>query len=357
MFDARMVGNSGIGTQIQNVVQHLIHSPIPLELLGDPGLIQQYFPEFRGPITPFYSPIYSIAEQLKFPALKKGYILHSPHYNASLRHLKNSVVVVHDLIHLQSIEFAGPAYRAYATLFLTAVSRYARAIVTVSETTRRELIARFPAAEEKTTVVYNGINHSLFYPRSAKSISLFKTKYSLPARYFLVVGIGKRHKNMDFVIRSLAERWKSGELKIPLVIGGSAGRLPDYVAEVVESLQVSSLIHLAPMLPLEELPLLYSGAELFLMPSLLEGFGFPVIEAMACGVPVLSSTASSLPEIGSHSALYFDPYDSSSLLTAMDKVLYNEKKRKKIVENGLKRARFFDWKHHTTEMIRIYQSL
>ncbi|MCR9143563.1 MAG: glycosyltransferase family 4 protein [bacterium] len=357
-FDARMIGSSGIGTQIQNVLRLLMKQEhIQLHLLGNPRDIFRHLPGFGGKITEFKSSIYSIGEQLFFPRPAPDEILHVPHYNAPIRYLRRSVIVLHDLIHLQSTQFAGPHYRAYAYVMLWLVSRFARRVATVSDTTRREFLSRFPVAAARTSVVYNGIDHRLLKPQSEKDVKAFRKSYGLPARFMLVIGIGKRHKNVDFAVRALAREWKSGRCRVPLVLGGTGGKIPDYIRETLEREGVADRLLVVPFLRNEELPLLYAAAEVFILPSLYEGFGFPLVEAMACGTPAITSRASCLPEIGSDAALYFDPRDADDFIKTLYSVLDDPKLRDKMIRTGIKRAKDYDWKKHVEQLTQIYESL
>ncbi|MCB1139115.1 MAG: glycosyltransferase family 4 protein, partial [Leptospiraceae bacterium] len=303
LFDARMLGYSGIGTQVQSVLDLLIDRPeVQLTLAGHPETIQKSLPDFSGEIRPFTAPIYSIREQLTFPAPRKGEIIHSPHYNGALKYLRRSLVVVHDLIHLDSQEFSNPIYRFYASFFLRQVSAKAAAIATVSDYSRTRLEQNFPAAANRVQTIHNGINHRLFRPAAARTVADFRRKYQLKRPFALCVGIGKKHKNVDFVVRSLNTLWDGG-LELDLCIAGTGGKLPAYLKEaILESHK--ERVRILPFFEMAELPILYSSATMFIMPSLLEGFGFPLAEAMACGTPVLSSNRSSLPEVGGDVPIY-----------------------------------------------------
>lgn len=357
-FDARMIGHSGIGTQVFNVLKLLTRKKgLQLHLLGKKAQIQSLLPNFKGDITEFNNRIYSPLEHLRFPGPQPGELLHCPHYNAPIPYLRNSLVVVHDLIHLQSTEFAGPHYRIYSYILLWFVTRFARHIATVSDTTRLELLKRFPRAARKTTVLYNGINHELFNPGEKKDCNAFRKRYNLPKKFLLSVGIGKKHKNVDFIIRAMTPLWLDGSLDVPLVLAGTGGRLPDYISSVLQKSGVRDFIIVLPYLDEIELPLLYASALVFIFPSILEGFGFPLIEAMACGTPVLASNASCLPEIGADAARYFDPRDAMDFISNLQDVLKFPEKRKGMRELGLKRAHDFSWKKHTEQLIELYEQL
>lgn len=356
-FDARMIASSGIGTQIQNVLRLLMQrSDVQLHLLGDPRLIFRHLPGFGGRITEFKSSIYSISEQLFFPRPDPDEILHIPHYNAPIRYLGRSVIVLHDLIHLQSTQFARPHYRVYAYILLWLISRFARRIATVSDTTRREFLSRFPIAAARTSLVYNGIDHRLLRPAAEKNVKAFRKEYRLPARFLLVIGIGKRHKNVDFAIQALAREWKSERCKVPLVLGGTGGKIPDYIRETLEREGVADRLLVVPFLKKEELPLLYAAAEIFVLPSLYEGFGFPLVEAMACGTPSIASRTSCMPEIGGDAVRYFDPRDTDNFIQTLYEVIDDRKLRETMIRAGVKRAKDFDWNTHITELVEVYRA-
>ena len=357
-FDARMISNSGIGTQIKNVLTLILkEKKFELTLIGNSQTIHNTVSDAKFDSIEFNKPIYSISEQFKYPSLANDSILHCPHYNAPLYYIKRSVVVIHDLIHLQSKEFSGFQYRLYAWLMLSVISRFARRIITVSDTTRLELTKRFPKAAGKTSVIYNGINHDIFFPAKATQISKFRKSYNLPARFLLTVGIGKKHKNIDFLIRALAPLWKNGTIKEPLVIAGTKGKLPEYVKDVVLDLDVNKNVIVLPFIPEYELGIMYSSAKFFLYPSKLEGFGFPLVEAMACGCPVLASSASCLPEIGADAAMYFHPEKEDEFRSLYLEIRNNKEKLKKMTEAGLTRSKDFSWTTHTRQLIQLYKSI
>lgn len=357
-FDARMIHHSGIGTQVYNTLKYLTREEsLDLTLLGNESEIHESLPDFTGNIIPFNAGIYSLNEQLFFPKIQENAILHIPHYNVPMFHLKNSVVMVHDLIHLQSDEFALPHYRLYATLLLSVAIKKAKRILTVSETTRQELLMRFPKVESKTTVVYNGLDHDLYKPQSEESIKDFKAKYNLPKKFLLVVGIGKKHKNVDMLIRALSSLWKEKKLTHPLVLGGSGGSIPEYVRQAIDKNDVAPYVIPMPRIDLQEMPLLYGSSDIFIMPSLLEGFGFPVVEAMASGTPVLCSNASCLPEVAGNGAVFFDPKNPTDFVKKLMLFLENPSKRKEYVGKGISRARFFSWKKHASEIIQVYNAI
>ncbi len=357
-FDARMAGHSGIGTQVHNVLRRLaLRDDLDLTILGDRNAIANHVPEHHGRVIEFRRPIYSISEQLLYPGIPEGAILHHPHYNAPISRLKKSVVVLHDLIHLQSSEFRIPVYRMYCRFLLGRLAESAARIVCVSQKTADDFLELFPPARTRTRMIHNGVDHRLFRPATSALQNSFRRKYGLPDRYLLTVGIGKKHKNVDFVIRALAPLWESGELKVPLVLGGTGGTIPRRVMQEIYQHGAGPNIIVLPPLPESELPLMYSSAGLLLMPSLLEGFGFPVVEAMACGTPVFSSSASCLPEIGGKAPLYFDPHKEGELTHLVRRFFKEKTLAARLKKSGIARAKAFSWDQHVDALIDVYREL
>ncbi len=289
-------------------------------------------------------------------------MVHFPHYSAPLflLHRHPALVCVHDLIHLQSKEFRRPHHRLYARLMLEGVLRQARVIVTVSDATRLELIRRFPFAAPRTYTIHNGLNHALYRPVARGVIDRFRAARNLPREYLLAVGIGKQHKNIDFILRALLPLWSSGRLQLPLVLGGTGGRLPAYArAAIAPQLQAvfEKFVILLPHIEESEMPALYGGARLLIYPSLLEGFGFPLVEAMACGTPVLAAHRTSLPEVGGQAARYFNPERAEDFTEALLELLAKPALLKKLRSAGLRRSREFDWERHVESLLGLYATL
>lgn len=355
-FDARMLGYSGIGTQIEEVLNLLRkEESIFLYCAGDKEKIRSYYPDFEETrIIRYHAPIYSLREQIFFPLFfeRKG-IFHFPHYNANLMVLPRSVVVIHDLIHLESEEFRKPHYRLYARLLISSIVKKARVIITVSHYTKQKLLEYFPGSKENIHVLYNGINHDYFFPPDKEEVTAFKKKYSLPDEFLLVVGIGKRHKNLDTLLLVLKNLWAKN-FPLPLVIGGTNQKLPDYVKPVITEDMIKKII-LMPYIPKKEMRLLYGAASALIMPSKLEGFGFPLLEAMACGTPTISSGKTSLPEIGGSASVYFHPESPEEMEHAILRVVTDTSLRKSLIASGLEQAKKFTWQEHVKKLLSIYR--
>ncbi len=356
-YDARMLNHSGIGTQIEEVIPELYFSKdINLHLIGDKKKIQNHFSFFPvNNIVEFNAPIYSLQEQLFYPKIPEHAFYHFPHYNAPIKYLNKSFVVIHDLIHLDSEEFKKPHYRLYSKTIISKIVKNAKAIITVSEYTKKRLFEEFSFYKDNIYVIHNGINKNIFFPATKKEIYAFRKKWNLPEKYFLVVGIAKKHKNLDGLLLALKDLWLKRELKIPpLVIAGTYQKIPDYIKDIYTE-DIKPYVYFLPYIPKEELRILYSSSYGFIMPSKLEGFGFPLLEAMACGVPTISSKEASLPEIAGNATYYFNPYSIKDMQNAILTINKNQKLYKELIKKGFEQVKKFEWKTHVKKLIEIYK--
>ena len=326
-----------------------------LRVLGDPNKILKKLPDFKGTITPFYAPIYSFKEHFQYPRIENDEILHVPHYNAPLKYLSRSIVTIHDVIHLKSKQFAWPHYRLYSYMSLAAINKWAYQILTVSNSSCRDILQYFPKMQSKIKVIPNGFESTHFQIHTAPQKKRFLERYQLPPAYLLHVGIGKKHKNVDFLVRALAPLWKNKQLSLPLLLAGCGSRLPAYVAKEVSKAKVDEYVRVMGDLSLSDLNLLYECASVFLFPSIVEGFGFPMLEAMACETPVLCSNVSALPEVGGDAALYFDPCKESELRIKLNNLLTKPTLRRRLSTQAKRNVKRFSWQKHVTELLKIYR--
>lgn len=367
-MDVRMIRHSGIGVRIQNILK--FWKPIDnwdLYLFGDPDVLGKFnLPEHKE-IIPYKKPIYSIAELNGHPRMKEMDVLDIPHFNVPIPYLKKSIVTIHDLIpwvlrdlHSSFIK------RMYLQFVLSRIFKRAKKIVTVSEFTKQDIIREFGKFKPNPEVVYNGINHDLYKEHPKKEVLEFRKKYKLPEKFLLTVGIGKGHKNQEFLIKTLATDWeifrvpqdrfRNGKAVNqglpPLVIAGTGGKAPDYLKDLIAKWK--NHIILLPRIPDEEMPLMYQSAELLVYPSLYEGFGFPVLEAGAVGCPVLSSHASVLPEILGDSGIFFDPSSQDDLLNQLESTLSMDSSSLDKYKGYLKKqSQQFQWRDSVERMREI----
>ncbi len=280
-------------------------------------------------------------------------VLFIPSHVLPVLHPARSVVTVHDLGYL----YHPWAHPLASRLYLDYATRYgahsASHLITLSQNTRQDLAERYGVPPGKVTVVYPGCGVQFRPVEDAGRIASVKAKYAIEGDYLLYVGRIQPRKNLA---RLLTAFWLFGERKgrgPVLVLAGTKGWLAGEILGRLRELDLEDGVHLTGYVPKEDLPPLYGGALAFLFPSLYEGFGFPLVEAMACGVPVMASDASSLPEVAGGAALLVDPLDVEAMAAGIERVLEDEELRGELVAKGLARAEEFSWEKCARETLAV----
>lgn len=266
-----------------------------------------------------------------------------------------TVLTVHDLIFERY-----PAHhtRRNVTFLRAAMPRFVRAadaIIAVSEHTRRDLVDLYGTPPAKITVVHEGIDPA-FRPAPPVETARVRAAYSPGAPYLLMVGTLEPRKNHAAALRALARLAQEG-FPHRLVIAGGRGWLFEPVRDLVARLDLAGRVRFAGYVPDADLPALYTGADCVLLPSLYEGFGFPVLEAMACGAPVVCSNVSSLPEVAGGAALLVAPEDDAALADAVRLVLTQPALAESMRERGRIQAARFRWERCAAETLAVYRRL
>jgi glycosyltransferase involved in cell wall biosynthesis len=278
-------------------------------------------------------------------------LLHSLAFVTPLLSPCPSVITIYDLGFLIFPQGFRHSKRLYLTLLTRPSARKARRIITISESTKRDTVRLLGVSSEKVDIVYCGVDKA-FHPFPEGEVASFRQKHGLPERIILFVGTIEPRKNVVRLIEAYS-RLRDGQVK--LVIGGARGWLYEEVFARVEELDLAGDVLFPGYIPPDELRLWYNAAELFVYPSLYEGFGLPPLEAMACGTPVLTSNVSSLPEVVGEAGLTVDPMDSEGLAEAMNQVLGDGALRQSMRERGLARAGRFSWARAARETVEVYR--
>jgi len=276
-----------------------------------------------------------------------------------------TVLTLYDLIPLLMPEQSSGRARLLARWANVLALRAARVALAISEATRRDYLAHFRVPPERIITAPLAADPA-FRPQPAAAITALRARYVLPERYVLYLGSNKPHKNLV----GLVEAWRIANQRISesanhisritfhasrLVIAGAwDDRYPEAKQRVTALELGDSVMFLGPVAE-ADLPALYAGAELFVFPSLYEGFGFPVLEAMACGTPVICSNVSSLPEVAGTAALQIDPRNTDALAAAMDRVLGDAALRQQIRQEGLAQAGRFSWTRTAQQTLDAYR--
>lgn len=228
----------------------------------------------------------------------------------------------------------------------------ARHILTISQYIRSEIIEEFKVPQDKVTAVPLA-PAAHFVPRAQEQVSQVLDKLNVPADYLLFTGTLEPRKNIDLLIKALPLM----QHKLPLVLAGWSGWGHKAWQEELISRGLRNRVLQTGYLDEEDLACLYSGARAFVYPSLYEGFGLPVLEAMACGCPVVTSRASCLPETAGQAALYTDPYAPEELAGHLDQIIENQQLSQDLSRRGLRRAASFTWQHTANQTLQVFQSI
>ncbi|MFN8454310.1 MAG: glycosyltransferase family 1 protein [Anaerolineae bacterium] len=300
-------------------------------------------------------------EQLLQPlALRQAKIdlLHALAFVAPLATPCPFVVTVYDLTFLRYPEAFRPFNRWYLRYFTGRSVKRAKAVIAISESTRQDVITLLGAPPERVHTIYCGVDDN-FRPLPAAEVAAFRAAKGLPEQFVLFLGTLEPRKNVAGLIQAYAQ-WRAHEaVAPPLVIGGGKGWYYRDIFSLVESLNLTSAVRFTDYIPQIELALWYNAASLFVYPSYFEGFGLPVLEAMACGRPVITSTVSSLPEVAGTdgAAVLVDPGDTAGLAAAMRRVMADAELRRDMSTRSLARAAGFRWEKTAKETVEIYRKI
>lgn len=271
-------------------------------------------------------------------------ILHAPTYVAPLQVPVPTVLTVYDLIALSHPRFATRLNRLHYSALLPASIKRAARIIVPSQAVGRELTARFPVRFPR--VVELGLEPAFFEPPSGQAQAKVRKRYGLPERYLLFVGNFEPKKNLQNLLRAL-------ELvpgAPPLVVAGGNRAWPGH------QVQGSALVHLTGYVARADLPALYAGCTAFVFPSLAEGFGLPVLEALACGAPVVTSKAVPLPELR-QAALICNPQSPADIARCISRILHGTEETARLQTAGREYARPYTWRRAARETLAIYRGL
>lgn len=291
-------------------------------------------------------------------------IFHSPDFVLPPVWRARTVLTIHDLSFLTTPETPDPSLREYLTQAVPRAVARADHILADSRSTKDDLVAHMDVEPQRITVAYPGVDsrfRPLDEPASAEVCARVRARYELSRPFILSVGTLQPRKNYPALIEAFARlcRGEEGWIDDPplLVIAGGEGWLYEEIYATVERLGVGDRVRFLGFVPDEDLPALYNAAEVLAMPSLYEGFGLPVLEALACGTPVVTSDVSSLPEVAGDAALLVPPDDVEGLSQALDRTLTDDELRATLRERGLSQAQRFTWQRTAETALDVYRRL
>lgn len=268
------------------------------------------------------------------------------------------VITVFDLVSLRDY-MRNPITLTAKLHFIKAILwtiKKADAVIVISEATKKSVLEVTGIAPSRITVTPLGFDKGLYYPRSVDDCVCVRKKYGIPKDYFInTSSLLWYRKNLPRLIRAYAQsRARQGSC---LVITGKRGMDHDNVVEAIRKSGVSSDVLLLGYVPLEDMPALLSGARGLVFPSLHEGFGLPIIEAFACGCPVITSNCSSMPEVAGDAAILVEPLDEYAIRTAIDRLYHDDLLRYGLIKKGLERVSLYSWERTAQLTLGVFEGL
>lgn len=367
-IDLRRIRNPGIGHYMLHLVGHLAQED------EENNYILIFGPEDRSKFAPAFvhlngnfrqitdsSPYYSFREQFSLPLLlqrERVDLFHSPHFLLPLFQPCPAVATIHDVIYLVFPEDL-PSLKArwYYRGVIFAGARIAGRIITDSNFSKEEIVKHLRVPEEKIEVIPLAAAPAFRPIPNPAALEAIKRKYHIAGDYILYVGIWRHRKNLLRLIKAFHMVRVQGKLDCKLVMAGPPDERYSEIPRLAQELGLEKEVIFTGYVPDEDLPLLYNAAKAFAFPSLYEGFGLPLLEAMACGTPVLTSRTSSLPEVAGEAALFVDPYSVEEIAAGLHCLLTDEARRAELQRLGLAQAARFNWQETAHRTLAVYKQV
>jgi len=306
---------------------------------------------------------YPYWEQVKLPQKVKEYnvqLLHCTSNTAPLKPGVPLVLTLHDIIYLERLDLKkGTWYQRLGNLYrrwnVPKIVPSCAAILTVSAFEQKRIEQHFKLPKDQVKVVYNSVGDHFKSNAEAVDLVKIKVKYELPEKFIFFLANTDPKKNLRGVLKALAILQAQGKLSIPLVM---LDFKEEYLMEILQEIgaaELRSMIHIIGYVPNKELPYFYQLSTVYLYPSLRESFGIPILEAMACGTPVITSNTSSMPEVAGNAAILIDPFDPQTIADAILTLENNVQLRENLIDKGLLRAQQFSWSKTAKMVMKIYK--
>ncbi|RED37057.1 glycosyltransferase involved in cell wall biosynthesis [Paenibacillus sp. VMFN-D1] len=371
-IDARKLENNkaGIGNYTYNLIREILeidehntyilytNNPIPIDF-GKENCILKCLPvKARHRLTqkiksPFWQN-FNLRNKLIDDRVD---IFFSPNFFKPLFYRGDAFLTIHDLTFITVPKAFSMIQRWYNRLFLFLSLQGRVEIFTVSNHSKQDILKHYRRIQENNVhITYCAVDTSKFKPLSELELDrneLVKKKYGLPDQYILFVGTIEPRKNLKSLLKSMSYLKQEGQSQLPLLICGSKGAGYQELIEQIEVLELKDHVKFTGYISDEDLPYLYANATLFIYPSLYEGFGIPPLEAMASGVPVITSNTSSIPEVVGEAAICIDPNNEKEMFEKIRLLLNDTQLRDKLIKQGLERATFFRWSNSARRFLSV----
>lgn len=362
-IDARKIQDFGIGTYVRNLIGSLARidrdNRYVLFVRPQDREISRQLPDnFQTVVEK--SPVYSAREMvaLSWRLLRlKLDLYHSTHYVLPAVVPSKVVVTIHDIIHLLYPEFLPSNFAfLYAQRMIRRSLTRGDQIITVSQNTKSDLMQYFDVDGRKIHAIYNGVEDVYREKLPAEEQERWLRDLGVERPYLLFVGNPKPHKNLDTVVQAYARARHRAAFDAPLICVGNRDANEFKIRQRAEYLGVGDKVRLLGHVAQEALPALYQGATLFLYPTLYEGFGLPVVEAMASGVAVITSNTSALKEVAEGYAHLVDPLDVDGMAKAIAHCMEDAEHRSSLAKLGTRRAEAFRWEQTARQTLEVYRA-
>ncbi len=360
-IDARKYFDFGIGTYIQCLIDALskLRTSHAFSLYVSPNDAPRIAsPDgWRVRTVPYGK--YSVAEFLLFSRRAHAdgiQIFHEPHYTLPLGMKGKSAVTIHDLIHLRLSHHFSPLQHAYARFMIGYAVRNAGVLITTTNFNKQDIVDIFGANSSRVSVVPLAVRDTFQPVTEARVLDGFRKRHALTKPYILYVGNTKPHKNIPIILQAFKDILEM-ERNIDLAFVGESVLVNEQLRREIMTLDILNNIHDLGRLPVREVVAAYAAAEMFVFPSEYEGFGLPVLEAMASGTPVIISDAGPLLEVAGGAALVVERGNRESLAHAMHRLLGDSALGEELRDRGRQNVRRFSWDRTAQQTLAAYESL
>lgn len=340
---------SGFGYYVKNLVENLEKNDSR----------NDYYLVTPSTERDFSTPQRFIWDQFTFPKRARKVkvdILHQPCFSAPIFYHGKVVVTCHDIISIlfpKNLQFWS---RLFYSKWMPFSYRRADMIIASSECTKRDMVKHLKINPEKIKVIYLATSSEFETVQNSKIIQKVKEKYQTGDKYFIHVGTLEPRKNLSFLVKAFSLAVKKG-ISENLVIVGKKGWYYEDLFKLVEELKLQERVIFTGYAEEKDIPVLYAGATALTFPSLYEGFGFPPLEAISCGTPVISSNTSSLPEVIGEAGILIPPKNENLWAEKMVQISRNTNLREELSQKGLVQAKKFSWEKTAEEVVKVYEEV
>jgi glycosyltransferase involved in cell wall biosynthesis len=357
-FDLRRIGNPGIGRYMKCLAESITAQAPEQEyllILPPHGEHLVHAPNAQKLCTGLK--YYSVREQFELPRILSRHkvdLLHSPHFLLPLVRPCPAVATIHDVIYMACPEdLPSLAGRLYYRAMMTACSRMATRLITDSNHSKDEIVRYLKADVAKIEVIYPAVDPFFQSGADPAEVASVRSRFGIDRDYILYVGIYKPRKNHARLLKAFQLLLKT-RARSRLVIAGPMGEGKPILQRLATELGIAEHVVFTGFVNDADLRALYSGARVCVCPSLYEGFGFTVLEAMACGTPVVCSSATSLPEVAGKAALYFNPYKPEEMAVQLGLAFSSDSMRSALIADGSRNLLRFNWTETARQTLTVY---